>query len=223
MAHVYRSFTRPPQATLAEVAKFAPATLHEAQGRRGALDARIKPVAPGMKFCGPALTASCHIGDNLMIFQALALAEPGDVIVLSAGNNLEQGGFGEVLCTAFKAKGVAGFVVDAGVRDGAALRAMGFPVFSLGLSMKGTVKETLGTINQPITIGGELIRPGDIVAGDDDGVVVVRHEEALEVAKASFEREEKEAKAMERFRSGLPMDITDRLKVMEARGCVWAD
>lgn len=223
MPTVIRSFKRPPADHVAAVAKFSPATLHEAQGRRGALDSRLKPVAPGMRFCGPAMTVACHIGDNLMVFEALALAKPGDVLILSAGNNPEQGGFGEVLATACQSKGLAAFVTDAGVRDGAALRTMGFPVFSLGLCIKGTTKETIGTIGQPIVIGGELIRPGDLVVGDDDGICIVRPEEALEVAAASEAREAAEAKAMASFRRGEPMDITHRLAVMKARGATWSD
>ncbi len=176
-----------------------------------------------MHFCGPALTAACHIGDNLMIFEAISLAQPGDVLVMSAGNNHEQGGFGEVLATACSARKIAAFVVDAGVRDGSALRTLGLPVFSLGLCIKGTAKETVGTINHPIVLGGELIRPGDILAGDDDGLVVVRKEEILQVAKASAAREEDEAHLMASLRSGQPMDINARLAVMRAKGCTWGD
>jgi 4-hydroxy-4-methyl-2-oxoglutarate aldolase len=222
MVHVVRSFVRPTSAIVEAIAQFAPSTLHEAQGRRGDLDSRIKPVAPGMKFCGPALTASCHIGDNLMIFEAINLARPGDILVLSAGNNPDQGGFGEVLANTCLARGVAAFVTDAGVRDGAALRALGFPVFSLGLCMRGTTKETIGTINQPVVIGGQLIRPGDIVAGDDDGVVVVRAEDAGEVAKASQKREEYEAKIIEACRQGRNPDVSERQAVMKAKGCAWS-
>ena len=223
MPDVIRSIERPPKDHLEKIASFPPATLHEAQGRRGALDPRIKPVAPGMQFCGPAITAACHVGDNLMVFEAINLAQPGDVLVVSAGGRLEQGGFGEVLATACLARGIAAFVVDAGVRDGRVLRTMSLPVFCLGLCVVGTVKETLGTINHPVVIGGELIRPGDIVAGDDDGVVVVRKEEAPAVAAASAEREAAEARAMESYRDGGPMDISARLEVMRARGCTWAD
>jgi 4-hydroxy-4-methyl-2-oxoglutarate aldolase len=221
MPHVVRSFERPDPEHVAALAKFPPATLHEAQGRRGAVDSRIKPVAPGMRFCGPALTAACHIGDNLMVFEAISLAQPGDVLVVSAGNNAEQGGFGEVLATACLARSIAAFVVDAGVRDGSALRTLGLPVFSLGLCIKGTAKDTLGTINHPIVFGGEWIRPGDIIAGDDDGLVVVRKEEIQQVTKASAAREEEEARLMDSLRSGRPMDIGSRLAAMRAKGCTW--
>jgi 4-hydroxy-4-methyl-2-oxoglutarate aldolase len=227
MAHVIRSFQRPPPELVADLGRFGPATLHEAQGRRGALDPRIKPVAPGMRFCGPALTALCHIGDNLMVFEAISLARPGDVLVIAAGNNPEQGGFGEVLATACQSRGVAAFITDAGVRDGAILRGMGLPVFSLGLCMKGTVKETLGTVNHPVVFGGELIRPGDILAGDDDGIVLVAREEAEAVARKSFAREAEEARLMESWRRGDDFAAGEtylkRLEIMRARGCTWSD
>lgn len=114
-----------------EIAKFSPATLHEAQGRRGALDSRIKPIGSGMRACGPAVTAQCPPGDNLMLQAAISVARPGDVLVVSAGNHTEQGGFGEVLTTACLARGIAGLVTDAGVRDGLAIKKLGFPVFCL--------------------------------------------------------------------------------------------
>lgn len=223
MADVIRSFERPSPEHIKEIAKFPPATLHEAQERRGAVDSRIKPVAPGMRFCGPALTVSCHIGDNLMVFEAINLARSGDVLVISAGNNPEQGGFGEVLASACMGRGIAAFVIDAGVRDGSALRTLGLPVFSLGLCIKGTTKETVGTINHPIVFGGEWIRPGDIVAGDDDGIVVVRREEIMEVAKASAAREADEAKRIAAYRAGQPMDISKRVAVMREKGCTWSE
>lgn len=221
MPNVIRSFERLNPDYVVEIAKFPPATLHEAQGRRGAIDSRIKPVAQGMRFCGPALTVQCHIGDNLMIFEAISLAQPGDVLVVSAGNNPEQGGFGEVLATACMGREIAAFVTDAGVRDASALCTLGLPVFSLGLCIKGTTKETVGTINHPIVFGGEWIRPGDILAGDDDGVVVVRKEESIQVAKASAAREEDEARLMASLRSGRPLDICARLAAMREKGCTW--
>jgi 4-hydroxy-4-methyl-2-oxoglutarate aldolase len=140
-------------------------------GCSGALTSRIKPIYRGMRACGPAFTVGCHPGDNVMLTTAISLAKPGDVLVVSAGDHPEQDGFGEVLATACVAKGIAGLVTDAGVRDGPAVRNTGFHVFSYGLCMKGTVKERLGYINQPVVIGGIAVRPGDIVSADDDGAV----------------------------------------------------
>lgn len=222
MPHVLRTITRPSQAVLQAVAQFPPATLHEAQGRRGALDWRIKPLYPGMRVCGPALTVRCTPGDNLMLQAAISIAQPDDVLVVDAGSNPEQGGLGEVLTTACLARGIAGMVINAAVRDGPAIRDKGFPVFALGLSMKGTVKETLGEVNHPVVVGGIHIRPGDIVCGDDDGVVLVRPEEAEEVAAKSREREDKETRFMKELEAGGDvLEVLGMSKVLAAKGCTW--
>lgn len=224
MTHVVRSIQRPSRAVLEAVARYSPATLHEAQGRRGALDSMIKPIYPGIRVCGPALTARCTAGDNLMLQVAISVAQPGDVLVIDAGDNHQQGGFGEVLMTACRARGIAGLITNASVRDGQALRENGFPAFARGLCMKGTVKESLGDVNRPVVIGGEYIRPGDIVAGDDDGVVVVRAEEAKQVAESSREREEKEARFMAALREGADvLEVLGMDRVLEAKGCRWGE
>src|SRR5215471_8976599 len=189
MVHVIRTFDRPTAELVERITQFPPSTLHEAQGRTGALTSRIKPIYPGMRACGPAFTVSCHPGDNMMLITAISLAQPGDVLIVSAGDHPEQGGFGEVLTTACMAKGIVGLVTDAGVRDGSAIHRRGFNVFCYGLCMKGTVKETLGTINQPIVIGGVAVNPGDIVSADDDGVVIVPRDNIDAVVKNSAERE----------------------------------
>jgi len=219
MVHIVRSFQRPSKALVDGISPYSPATLHEAQGRLGALDSRIKPTYPGMRACGPALTVSCHAADNMMMMAAITLAQPGDMLVVAAGDRPQQGGFGEVMATACMAKGIVALVTDAGTRDGPAVRDLGFNVFCYGLSIKGTVKETLGTINQPIVIGGVLIRPGDIVAADDDGVCVVVQERIAEVTKLSEEREAKEAKLMQALRDGGDfLELTGIGKVLAAKG-----
>src|SRR5260221_14433648 len=173
MVHVIRTFDRPAGELVERIKQFPPSTLHEAQGRSGALTSLIKPIYPGMRACGPALTVSCHPCDNMMLITAISLAKPGDVLVVSAGDHPEQGGFGEVLSTACVAKGIVGLVTDAGVRDGPAGRGTGFNVFCYGLCMKGTVKETLGYINQPIVIGGISVRPrGNLSADGDTGAAL---------------------------------------------------
>ncbi len=223
MAHIIRSIERPSADLVTGIAKFSPATLHEAQGRRGALDSRIKPIYPGMRACGPALTAACHAADNLMLIAAISVAQPGDMLVVSAGDRPEQGGFGEVLATACAAKGIVALVTDAGVRDGPALQARSFNAFSYGLCMKGTVKETLGAVNHPIVIGGILINPGDIVSADDDGVVVVRKDEIAEVTRLSQLREDKEAKLMEALaHGGNVLELTGMAGVLAQKNCTYA-
>jgi 4-hydroxy-4-methyl-2-oxoglutarate aldolase len=219
MGRLIKNIRRPDRSVIDQVAKFSPSTLHEAQGRKGAFDSRIKPVQPGMAVCGPAVTALCHPGDNLMIHAAISIAEPGDVLVIASAGFAEQGGFGDVLATACQAKGIAGFVTDGSVRDSVALRRNGFPVFSAGLCIKGTVKETIGTVNHPVVIGGTIVRPGDIVAADDDGVVVVLPEEALDVARKSAEREEKEARYMAALRSGGDvLEVLGTGRILRAKG-----
>lgn len=222
MVHVIRSFERPDTALVKEISQYAPSTLHEAQGRTGALTSRIKPIYSGMRACGPALTASCHPSDNLMLITAISLAQPGDVLIVSAGDHPEQGGFGEVLTTACMAKGIVGLVTDAGVRDGLAIRKRGFNVFCYGLSMKGTVKETLGTINQPIVIGGVAINPGDIISADDDGVVVVPKSNIAAVVKASAERDAKEARMMAALEAkGSILELSGMDKVLALKNCTY--
>src|SRR6266852_6369555 len=122
MAHVIKTFDRPAVELVERIKQFPPSTLHEAQGRAGALTSRIKPIYPGMRACGPALTVSCHPGDNLMLITAISLAQPGDVLIVSAGDHAEQGGFGEVLTTGCMAKGIVGLVTVAGVRQGPAIQ-----------------------------------------------------------------------------------------------------
>lgn len=220
--HVYRDFKRPDRSLVEAIGRYSAATIHEAQGKTGALDPRIKPIASGLKVFGPAITAQCHIGDNLMIFEAINLAKPGDVLVMSAGNNPEQGGFGDVLAAACMGRGIAGLVIDAGVRDVQGLRQVGFPVFSLGVCMKGTSKDTLGTINHPIVVGGQRVRPGDILVGDDDGVVLVEMNDVPGLIEACEKRDAYENRLMELHRSG-KMEIQDRYDMMKSKGCVWAD
>ncbi len=223
MAHIVAAIERPSPADLEAIAALTPAPLHEAQGRRGALDARIKPIYPGMRLSGPALTVHCHAGDNLMLIAALEVAEPGDVLVVAAGGRERQGGFGEVLATACRARGIAGLVMDAGVRDGAALRAMDFPVFCPGLCVEGTVKETLGTVNRPVVLGGALVEPGDVVNGDDDGAGVVRRDEVGEVVRAAVAREAKEAEIMAALREGRSfLELSGIGEVLERKGCIRA-
>lgn len=223
MVHVIRSIERPSLDEVNAISRFTPATLHEAQGRTGALTARIKPIYPGMRACGPAITAKCHPGDNIMLITAISLAQPGDMLVVSAGDHPEQGGFGEVLATACKAKGIVGLVTDAGVRDGPAIRQLGFNAFCYGLCMKGTVKETLGTVNQPIVIGGVAINPGDIVSADDDGVVVVPKGTIAAVVKSSAARDEKEAGVMKALREkGDILELSGMKKILAAKNCTWA-
>ena len=197
------------------------ATVHEAMGRRGAMNASIKPISRGMKTCGRALTVRCHAADNIMLIKAICMAKPGDVIVADMGRILNAGPFGEVLAVECVTKKIAGLVVTGSVRDSREITELGFPVFSAGLSVCGTAKATLGTINHPISCGDEIVHPGDIILGDDDGVVVIPHAEAESVLAASRARVEKEKNVMQRLRSGESLfDIYGYQKVLDSLGCV---
>jgi 4-hydroxy-4-methyl-2-oxoglutarate aldolase len=150
----------------------------------------------------------CHSGDNLTLHAAIALGGPGDVIVAEVGDAVEGGYWGEITTVAAQARGVSGLVIDGGVRDVAAIRRLQFPVFCAAVSVKATVKRTLGNINCPIVCGGVLVRPGDLVLGDDDGVVVVAREQAESVLMAAIAREERESELIRRVQTGeLTLDL----------------
>ena len=219
MVHVKTRIERADPALIAELAKYGTATIHEAQGRLGALSSRIKPVDRSMSLCGPAFTVKCAPRDNIMLQVAISYAKAGDVIVVSAGEYEEAGSFGDVLANACLAKGIAGLVTDTGVRDTAELIKLGFPVFSLSTCIKGTVKETIGQINDPVLVGDELIYPGDIIRGDADGLVVVRREYAANAAEKSKEREAAETGYIAAYKAGKSViEVSNLASVLAAKG-----
>lgn len=222
MIHVRTKFDRPAQDSVAALARFSAATIHEAQGRKGALSHRLKPVDPSMSFCGPAVTVQAQAGDNLMVQVAISYAEPGDVVIVAGGEFAQAGSFGDVLATACQSKGLAAFVTDSGVRDSADLRAMGFPVFSGSICMEGTVKETLGPVNYPISVGGQIVRPGDILRGDADGIVLVDPVEADAVVGLCQQREDHETQLRAQHRAGgrSVIDLHGLTEKLKAKGLV---
>ncbi len=219
MIHVKTSIDRPDADAVSRLAKFSSATIHEAQGRKGALSSRIKPIDRAMSFCGPAVTVRCAPRDNLMLQVAIHYAEAGDVILAAAGEFEEAGTFGDVLGNAMKAKGLAGLVTDSGVRDTQDLIELGLPVFSGSISIKGTVKETIGPINHPVVFGDEIIYPGDVLRGDADGVVVVRKDEIEEVIRLSQERDDAERELISLYKAGgTTIDLCNLTEVLKAKG-----
>ncbi len=221
MIHIKDIAERPSKADIEAVSKFSPATIHEAQGRRGALSSRLKPVDYRMKLCGPAFTVKCAPRDNIMLQLAINYAKPGDIIVVSAGEYEEAGSFGDVLANACLAKGIGGLVTDTGVRDTLQLRELGFPVFSLSVCIKGTVKETIAAVNDTIIVGGETINPGDIIVGDADGLVVVRRQEAQEAARLSQAREDAETGYIVAYKAGRSViEVSNLAPVLQAKGLV---
>lgn len=199
-----RDIERVSAQTVAAARGLPTATLHEAGGKIGALPSAIKPVAPVFTVCGPALTVHAPGGDNLWLHRAFEVAQPGDVMVVFAGGAFEHGYWGEIMSSAAKAKGLAGLVIDACVRDGALLAQIGFPVFARGLCIRGTSKDfgATGWINAPVSIGNVTVRAGDLVVGDGDGVVVLPRERADAVVAASHQRETDEAAILRRIAAG---------------------
>ena len=199
-----RDIARVPTEAVVAAAMISAATLHEAAGRTGDLPSRIKPACSGFNLAGPAITVVCPNGDNLWIHRALDLAEAGDVLVVQPGGGADFGYWGEVMSTAAQARGLAGLVIDGCVRDVRLLREIGFPVFSTGLSIKGTIKDAgaRGWINAPLLIAGVTVHPGDLIVGDEDGVVCLPQADAATIIAAARQRDANEEAMCEELRCG---------------------
>jgi 4-hydroxy-4-methyl-2-oxoglutarate aldolase len=219
MAHVVRTIQRVSPEIVERFRSLSSATIHEASGGKGALSSRIKPISPEMKLCGPVITVKVRPSDNLMLHKAIYVAEPGDVIVADAGGYTEAGAWGEIMAVAAQARGIAGFVFNGAVRDSEVMAELGFPVFACSLSIKGTEKVSIGSINHPLNLDNITINPGDLIFGDRDGLVVVAREEAKEVLEKSLAREEKEKIIKERLRRGeSTLDIYSFGDILKSRG-----
>jgi 4-hydroxy-4-methyl-2-oxoglutarate aldolase len=199
---VVRRIPRPDAEVVHILGELGVATVHEAQGRTGLMKPYMRPIYPQAKVSGPAVTVSSAPGDNLMIHAAVEVCQPGDVLVVTCTSDSTDGMFGELLATSLIAHGVRGLVIDAGVRDVGELTAMDFPVWAKAIHAQGTVKNTGGSVNIPVVCAGAAIRPGDVIIGDVDGVVVVPREDAAAVAKAGQARLVKEEKNREKLRAG---------------------
>lgn len=216
----YKSNPGPATANVLEsLFNFDTATLYEAAGQRGMVDPAIRPAWPGARVGGVAATVECPPGDNLMLHQAVAAAAPDVVIVASVGGHLLAGAWGEILTVAAQAKGVAGLVIDGAVRDIDAITERGFPVFSRGLAIGACTKERLGTLNVPIQFGGVTVRPGDIVVGNSDGLVVIEREKAEEIYRAAVKRREREEGILDQlFRGKTTIELLGLADLPDQRG-----
>ncbi|MCC8165632.1 MAG: 4-carboxy-4-hydroxy-2-oxoadipate aldolase/oxaloacetate decarboxylase [Planctomycetes bacterium] len=203
MIHVRTKIQRPAPKLVEAFKKHASATIHEASGRKGYIDYRIKPIAKGLRICGPAFTCQCAPGDNMMLHKALERAQPGDVIVATTAGAEAYGYFGDLMATSALARKVGGLAIEGCIRDSAEIIEAGFPIFSTGLCIRGTGKGTLGLINYPIFFGGCHIEPGDLIVGDDDGMVAVKLAEIEDVLQKTEDRVSKEDGKAKTLASGV--------------------
>ena len=221
---VVRRVARVGPELIERLSGYGVATLHEAQGRSGLMKPWMRPIYEGAKCCGSAVTVLGHPGDNWMLHVAAELIRPGDVVVMAVSADNTDGMFGELLATSYRARGATGLVIEAGCRDVGEIRMMGFPVWSRAISARGTVKATLGSVNIPVICAGTAVHPGDIIAADDDGVVVIPHARAAAVAQAAEARENREAETRKRLAAGeLGLDIYGMREGLAQAGLTYLD